>query len=117
MTEENAGNKIWLWRPPRGKDGYIGRRGLRPKEAAEKVTGRAVYTRDVYLPGMLYLKVTSVSFPATVCVSPIDQFPSSTLRFRPADLRPLLSFSTALNVIVSPGFPESALCCWSESTG
>lgn len=45
----------WLWRPP--KDGYIGRRGLRPKEASEKVSGRAVYTNDVYLPGMLYAKV------------------------------------------------------------
>jgi CO/xanthine dehydrogenase Mo-binding subunit len=54
MSEENSG-KIWLWRPPEG--GYIGRRGLRPKEASEKITGRAVYTRDVYLPGMLFLKV------------------------------------------------------------
>ena len=49
-----AGNALWLWRPPEG--GYIGRRGLRPKEAPEKVTGRAVYTNDVYLPGMLYVK-------------------------------------------------------------
>jgi xanthine dehydrogenase molybdenum-binding subunit len=55
MTEEFEEDKPWLWRPPEG--GYIGRRGLRPKEAAEKVTGRAVYTRDVYLPGMLYLKI------------------------------------------------------------
>jgi len=46
---------LWLWRPPEG--GYIGRRGLRPKEAPEKVTGRAIYTNDVYLPGMLYVKV------------------------------------------------------------
>ena len=54
MTEESINNKPWLWRPPEG--GYIGRRGLRPKEAAEKVTGRAVYTNDIYLPGMLYAK-------------------------------------------------------------
>jgi CO/xanthine dehydrogenase Mo-binding subunit len=54
MTEESTNNKPWLWRPPEG--GYIGRRGLRPKEAAEKVTGRAVYTNDIYLPGMLYAK-------------------------------------------------------------
>jgi CO/xanthine dehydrogenase Mo-binding subunit len=52
---EDTGNKLWLWRPPEG--GYIGRRGLRPKEAPEKVTGRAIYTNDVYLPGMLYVKV------------------------------------------------------------
>ena len=46
-------NHLWLWKPPKG--GYIGRHGLRPKEAPEKVTGRAVYTNDVYLPGMLYV--------------------------------------------------------------
>ncbi len=55
MVEQSAENKPWLWRPP--KDGYIGKRGLRPKEAAEKVTGRAVYANDVYLPGMLYAKI------------------------------------------------------------
>jgi CO/xanthine dehydrogenase Mo-binding subunit len=52
---QNKSDKPWLWRSP--KDGYIGRRGLRPKEAPEKVTGRAVYTNDVYLPGMLYAKI------------------------------------------------------------
>ena len=55
MADESMGNKPWLWRPPEG--GYIGRRGLRPKEAPEKVSGRAVYTSDVYLPGMLYVKI------------------------------------------------------------
>jgi xanthine dehydrogenase molybdenum-binding subunit len=55
MTEESQGGNIWLWRPPQG--GYIGRRGLRPKEASEKVSGQAVFTSDVYLPGMLYAKV------------------------------------------------------------
>ena len=55
MTEGSLDNRLWLWRAPEG--GYIGRRGLRPKEAPEKVTGRAIYTNDVYLPGMLYLKV------------------------------------------------------------
>ena len=54
--EETMEVKPWLLRPP-VKDGYIGRRGLRPKEAPEKVTGRAIYTNDVYLPGMLYVKI------------------------------------------------------------
>ncbi|MEO0248053.1 MAG: molybdopterin cofactor-binding domain-containing protein [candidate division WOR-3 bacterium] len=57
MVEEYKPEQPWLWRPPRGNNGYIGKRGLRPKEAAEKVTGRAVYTNDIYLPGMLYAKV------------------------------------------------------------
>ncbi len=53
--EESKENHLWLWRPPEG--GYIGRRGLRPKEAPEKITGRAIYTNDVFLPGMLYVKI------------------------------------------------------------
>src|SRR5512139_1825577 len=55
MSEEAVEKQPWLWRPPEG--GYIGKRGLRPKEAPEKVTGRAIYTNDVSLPGMLYAKV------------------------------------------------------------
>jgi CO/xanthine dehydrogenase Mo-binding subunit len=54
MVEEPLENKPWLLRPPEG--GYVGRRGLRPKESPEKVTGRAIYTNDIYLPGMLYAK-------------------------------------------------------------
>lgn len=57
MAEEPILNRPWLWRPPKGTDGYIGKRGLRPKEAPEKVTGKAVYTNDIYLPGILYAKV------------------------------------------------------------
>jgi CO/xanthine dehydrogenase Mo-binding subunit len=55
MTEESFEKTPWLWRPPQG--GYIGKRGLRPKEASEKVTGKAIFTNDVSLPGMLYAKV------------------------------------------------------------
>jgi CO/xanthine dehydrogenase Mo-binding subunit len=55
MSADSFDTRPWLWRPPEG--GYIGRRGLRPKEAAEKVSGKAVYASDVYLPGMLYAKV------------------------------------------------------------
>jgi CO/xanthine dehydrogenase Mo-binding subunit len=55
MSQESGQIKPWLLRPP--GDGYIGRRGLRPKEAPEKVTGRAIYTNDVYIPGMLYMKI------------------------------------------------------------
>jgi CO/xanthine dehydrogenase Mo-binding subunit len=56
MEENSLDKQPWLWRPPRGKDGYIGKRGLRPREAPEKVTGRAIYANDIYLPGMLYAK-------------------------------------------------------------
>ncbi len=35
----------------------IGKRGLRRKDGYEKVSGTGIYTRDVYLPGMLYAKM------------------------------------------------------------
>lgn len=45
----------WLWRPPRGAK-YIGKRGLVRKDAGEKASGRAIFTRDVTLPRMIYAK-------------------------------------------------------------
>ena len=35
----------------------IGKRGLRRKDGYEKVSGTGLYTRDIYLPGMLYAKM------------------------------------------------------------
>lgn len=35
---------------------YIGKRGLIRKDGFEKASGTGLYTRDVYLPGMLYAK-------------------------------------------------------------
>jgi len=36
--------------------GYIGRRGVRRLDGYEKASGRAIYTIDIQLPGMLYAK-------------------------------------------------------------
>jgi CO/xanthine dehydrogenase Mo-binding subunit len=52
MTEEY---KPWLWKAPEG--GVIGKRRVRRKDALEKATGKAVYVRDIYRPGMLYAKL------------------------------------------------------------
>jgi CO/xanthine dehydrogenase Mo-binding subunit len=41
----------------------IGKRGLRRKDGYEKVSGTGVYTRDVYLPGMLYSKMYLSPYP------------------------------------------------------
>ena len=35
----------------------IGKKGLRRKDGYEKASGTGIYTRDVYLPGMLYAKM------------------------------------------------------------
>ena len=45
----------WTWEPP--KDFNETRKGISRQDALEKTSGKAVYTRDVYLPGMLYAKI------------------------------------------------------------
>jgi CO/xanthine dehydrogenase Mo-binding subunit len=52
MSEEY---KPWLWKPPEG--GVIGKRRVRRIDAYEKASGKAVYVRDIYRPGMLYGKL------------------------------------------------------------
>jgi len=37
----------------------IGRRGIRRYDGHEKASGKALYTRDIHVPGMLYAKVLS----------------------------------------------------------
>jgi hypothetical protein len=46
MTEEN---RHWIWEPPEG--GVIGKRGVRRIDGLAKVSGNAIYTRDINLPG------------------------------------------------------------------
>ena len=40
----------------------IGKRGVRRYDGNEKASGKAMYTRDVLLPGMLYAKVLASPF-------------------------------------------------------
>ena len=45
----------WTWRPP---EGYRETQpSIQRQDAYEKVSGKAVYTRDITLPGMLYAKI------------------------------------------------------------
>jgi CO/xanthine dehydrogenase Mo-binding subunit len=41
----------------------VGKRGIRRLDGYEKTTGKAVYTRDVQIPGMLYAKVFMSPYP------------------------------------------------------
>jgi hypothetical protein len=43
--------------------GYIGKRGVRRQDGYEKASGRAVYTIDLQLPGMLYAKFLTCPYP------------------------------------------------------
>ena len=52
--EEGEEYKPWLWPVP--ESGCIGQRGLGRRDGEDKVSGKAVYAHDVYLPGMLIAK-------------------------------------------------------------
>jgi CO/xanthine dehydrogenase Mo-binding subunit len=41
----------------------IGKRGLRRRDGYEKASGTGLYTRDIYLPGMLYAKMYLSPYP------------------------------------------------------
>lgn len=45
----------WTWKPPENSDEM--KNDLPRQDAYERVSGQAVYTRDVVLPGMLYAKI------------------------------------------------------------
>ena len=45
----------WLWKAPEG--GAIGKRRIRRIDGYEKASGKAIYVRDIYRPGMLYGKL------------------------------------------------------------
>ena len=59
--------------------GNIGRRGVRRLDGYEKASGRAVYTIDLQLPGMLYAKFLTSPYPhakiKTMDTSKAEAFP------------------------------------------
>ena len=48
---------------PLGDYSAIGKRGLQRKDGYEKASGQAVYTADVQLPGMLWLRILTCPYP------------------------------------------------------
>ena len=59
--------KPWTWKPPEGFSAldYNASR----QDAYDKVSGQAVYTRDVHLPGMLYAKILTSPYASAKIVS------------------------------------------------
>jgi CO/xanthine dehydrogenase Mo-binding subunit len=49
-------NPEWPWLQKAPEGGSIGKRGLGRVDGLEKASGRAIYTRDITRPGMLYAK-------------------------------------------------------------
>jgi len=59
--------KPWTWKPPEGFSAldYNASR----QDAYDKVSGQAVYTRDLYFPGMLYAKILTSPYVSAKIVS------------------------------------------------
>lgn len=57
----------WTWKPPENFSAldYNASR----QDGHDKVSGQAVYTRDVYLPGMLYAKILTSPYASTRIIS------------------------------------------------
>jgi CO/xanthine dehydrogenase Mo-binding subunit len=70
----------------------VGKRGLRRIDAYEKATGKAVYTRDIILPGMLYARVLTCPYPHARIVrmdtSKAEEYPGvrAVLRYDDPDI-------------------------------
>src|SRR4030042_6672433 len=48
---------------PLDKYSHIGKRGVRRLDGYEKASGKAIYTMDVQLPGMLYMRFLTSPYP------------------------------------------------------
>jgi CO/xanthine dehydrogenase Mo-binding subunit len=51
-----ADNQPWTWEIPES-DESIKRNMFPRQDGYDRVSGKAVFTRDVYLPGMVYAKI------------------------------------------------------------
>jgi len=58
----------WTWQIPES-DESIQSNMIPRQDAYERVSGHAVYTRDVYLPGMLYAKILTSPYAHAKIVS------------------------------------------------
>lgn len=59
--------KPWTWKVPEHSEDV--RRNITRQDAFEKVSGQAAYTRDLYLPGMLYAKILLSPYSSVAIVS------------------------------------------------
>jgi CO/xanthine dehydrogenase Mo-binding subunit len=66
----------WTWRVPEHSEDV--RRTITRQDAFERVSGQAVYTRDIYLPGMLYAKILLSPY-ASARIASIDTSKAAAL--------------------------------------
>ncbi|MDM7996716.1 MAG: molybdopterin-dependent oxidoreductase [Acidobacteriota bacterium] len=79
-------DKPWTWEVPEASESI--KRTMSRQDAHERVSGRAAYTRDIYLPGMLYAKILTSPYAHAKIVS-MDTREAEAL----VGVRDLLKFS------------------------
>jgi CO/xanthine dehydrogenase Mo-binding subunit len=82
---ESEPYRPWTWKIPETHENT--KRHIRRQDALDKISGRAVYTRDIYLPGMLYAKIL-VSPHAHARIASMDTGEAAAL----AGVRDILRF-------------------------
>jgi CO/xanthine dehydrogenase Mo-binding subunit len=93
----------WTWKVPKHSESLI--RTITRQDAYERVSGQAVFTQDVYLPGMLYAKILLSPYASAGIVS-IDTSEAAAL----VGVRDILKYDDpdiALDNESGPGFEVS----------
>ena len=54
----------WTWKVPESSEDI--KRNMSRQDAHDRVSGQAAYTRDIYLPGMLFAKILTSPFSYNV---------------------------------------------------
>jgi xanthine dehydrogenase molybdenum-binding subunit len=78
----------WTWKVPEASERI--KRTMTRQDAYERVSGRAAYTRDIHLPGMLYAKILT-SPHAHAKIASMDTTPAEAL----VGVRDILKFTDA----------------------
>jgi CO/xanthine dehydrogenase Mo-binding subunit len=78
--------KPWTWKPPENASPVD--RGIPRQDAHDKLSGQAVFTRDIEFPGMLYAKILTSPYAHAKIVA-MDTTKAGTL----AGIRDIVKFS------------------------
>ena len=104
----------WTWKAP--EENAETRRNLPRQDAYERVSGEAIYTRDIALPGMLYAKILTSPYAhakiATIDTSKAAALPGvrDILRFDDPDIATDnvtgCSSASKYNILTLPGISD-----------
>jgi xanthine dehydrogenase molybdopterin-binding subunit B len=76
IADHKMAEKPWTWKAPEFSENA--KRNMSRQDACDKVSGQAVYTRDLSRPGMLYAKILTSPFAHARIVS-MDTSDAETL--------------------------------------